>query len=127
MYSSKKILLVVEDNPIDREWVRLVLCRAGHEVTLAGHGEQALDHLAAGLLPDLIILDMMLPVLDGWHLLEMVKQDSRLESVPILVTTAATTITEQWAASHGCAGILRKPFDDESLARETARCLELCN
>src|SRR5262245_25677230 len=75
MSVPRKLLLVVEDNPIDREWLRLVLDRAGHDVIVAGHGDQALDQLAAGLKPDLIVLDMMLPVLDGWHFLELIKNN----------------------------------------------------
>jgi CheY-like chemotaxis protein len=121
---SRKLLLVIEDNSIDREWFNLVLRRAGHEVAVAGHGEQAVDYLLAGMVPDLILLDMLLPVLDGWHLLELLKREERFKGVPILVTSAASTITSEWAAAHGCAGILRKPIDDEeSLLSEIRRCL----
>ena len=121
--ASRKLLLVIEDNSIDREWFNLVLRRAGYEVAVAGHGEQALDYLLAGMAPDLILLDMLLPVLDGWHLLELLKKEERLQGITILVTSAASTITREWAAAHGCAGILRKPIDEESLLSETRRCL----
>jgi CheY-like chemotaxis protein len=120
----RKLILVVENNSIDREWFNLVLRRAGHDVAVAGHGEQAADYLLAGPVPDLILLDMFLPVLDGWHLLELVKKEERLQGVPILVASACTSITSEWAAAHGCAGVLRKPIDEESLLSEIRRCLK---
>jgi CheY-like chemotaxis protein len=90
---------------------------------VAGHGELAADYLLAGPVPDLILLDMFLPVLDGWHLLELVKMEERLQGVPILVASACTSITSEWAAAHGCVGVLRKPIDEESLLSEIHRCL----
>jgi CheY-like chemotaxis protein len=66
---------------------------------------------------------MLLPVLDGWHLLKLVKEEERLQRVPVLVASAASTVTLDWAVAHGCAGVLRKPIDEESLLSEIRRCL----
>jgi CheY-like chemotaxis protein len=124
MGNARKLILVVEDDPIDRDWLNLVLRRAGHEVLLAGHGEQALDYLQAGMIPDLILLDMMLPVLDGWRFLEWIRNDEKLRTVPILIITAASSITAEWATAHGCVGILQKPIEAESLIREASRWMQ---
>jgi CheY-like chemotaxis protein len=121
---SRNLILVVEDNSIDREWFNLVLRRAGHDVAVAGHGEHAVDYLLAGPVPDLILLDMLLPVLDGWHLLELIRGEQRLQGVPVLIASAATSITSEWAAAHGCVGILRKPIDEDSLLSAVLGCLK---
>jgi CheY-like chemotaxis protein len=63
-------LLIVEDNDVTREGLATLLRREGFTVELAAHGRQALDYLNTGARPDVILLDMLLPVLDGWHFLE---------------------------------------------------------
>jgi CheY-like chemotaxis protein len=111
-------ILVVEDNDLSREELALTLRKAGYQVDSARHGQEALDYLAAGQNPDLILLDMLLPVLDGWHFLQKVSPSS----VPIILTTG-TILTREWATTHGCAGFLRKPIAAESLLAEVHRCL----
>jgi len=116
-------LLVVEDSDVTRECLTAVLRQAGYAVRQAGDGREALNRLWEDPPPDLIVLDMLLPVLDGWHFLEQLKADARLAAVPIVVTTA-TVLSQEWAATHGCAGFLRKPFEPEDLLAEVRRCLD---
>jgi CheY-like chemotaxis protein len=113
-------VLVAEDNEAAREAHALALRRAGYEVATAADGEQALALLRAGPAPDLLILDMLLPALDGWHLLGRLQREG--PTVRVLVATG-TMLTREWAADHGCAGFLRKPFDEEDLVAEARRCL----
>lgn len=63
--ASKPVVLVVEDDPGIRDLISLVLAEAGYEVRLAEHGEDGLDHLRREPLPDLIMTDLLMPVLDG--------------------------------------------------------------
>jgi CheY-like chemotaxis protein len=120
--SEKQTLLVVDDDPIAREGLGVILRREGYEVILTANGEEALAMLRRQR-PDLILLDMLMPILDGWHFLERLKTESPPPAVPILVVTA-TILTREWAADHGCAGCIRKPIDPAKLLDEIRRCLQ---
>jgi CheY-like chemotaxis protein len=114
----RSTILVVEDNDLAREELTLTLRREGYEVVPARDGQEALDYLKAGPSPDLILLDMLMPVLDGWQFLKKTPQPS----TPTIITTS-TILTREWATTHGCAGFLHKPFDNDDLLLEVHRCL----
>src|SRR5579862_6844354 len=104
-------LLIIDDNAIVREGVAFLLREAGYSVVTAKDGQAAIAQLQDGL-PDLILLDMLMPgEMDGWRFLEDVKRQARTKPVPILVTTGTDSLTPEWAAAQGCAGILHKPVD----------------
>jgi CheY-like chemotaxis protein len=111
----------VEDNDLSREWLAILLRRTGYHVVPAANGEEGLRLLKAGPPPDLILLDMLMPVLDGWHFLGRLQQDA--SRPPVIVTTAAPALSREWAEAHDCAGFLRKPVDTEELLGEVRRCL----
>src|SRR5262245_24029008 len=115
-------VLVVEDNEVAREGLAVVLGRAGYEVALAANGQEALDLLRAGPAVGLILLDMLMPVLDGWHFLERLKRQGPRPLPPIVIVTG-TNLTPEWARDHGCQGFLKKPIDSEPLLDEVRRCL----
>jgi CheY-like chemotaxis protein len=119
--NKAKTLLVVEDNAVTREGLLAILRRSGYAVDLAGDGREALDYLDEHPPPDLILLDMLLPILDGWQFLEKLKKLH--PQVPVVVTTGTDAIGAEWAAAHGCAGFLRKPIELEPLLTEIRRCL----
>jgi CheY-like chemotaxis protein len=119
---KRTLLLVVEDNAAARKGLAAFLRAEGFAVVTAADGEEALDRLRAGPAPDLILLDMLMPVLDGWHFLQRLKSDGPDASVPVIVTTG-TILTREWAAAHGCAGFLHKPIDPDVLLVEIGRCL----
>ena len=120
--TSPPCVLVVEDNDTAREELAVVLQRQGYGVLLAANGVEALDLLRAGPRPDLILLDMLMPVLDGWHLLEQLQEGGPQQPVPVIITTG-TILTREWAESHGCQGFLRKPIETGPLLEEVRRCL----
>ena len=91
-------VLVVEDNDSVREVLAVLLRREGYGVVLAANGDEALHRLRAGPRPDLILLDMLMPILDGWHLLERLKQQGPQPPPPILVVTS-TILSREWASS----------------------------
>ncbi|HYT92584.1 MAG TPA: response regulator [Gemmataceae bacterium] len=121
--SNERTLLVVEDNEVARERLAAILRRAGYEVALATNGQEALNYLDGHPPPALILLDMLMPVLDGWHFLEQLQGDIPEPTVPIVVTTG-TILNREWAKSHGCAGFVKKPIDTDALLEEIRHCPE---
>jgi CheY-like chemotaxis protein len=118
-----RLILVVEDNEVTREGLVAVLQREGFAVAPVANAQEALDYLRDRPAPDLIVLDMLMPVLDGWGFLKALGQLSPRPAVPILVLTS-TILTREWADDHGCAGFVRKPIATEELLAEVRRCLE---
>jgi CheY-like chemotaxis protein len=117
-----KTILVVEDNAVMLAGLAVVLRRHGYEVLTAENGQQAIDLMRRGDKPDLILLDMLMPVLDGWHFLEQLRQVLLDTTTPVVVATG-TNLTQEWAETHGCSGFIRKPFDEAVLLGEVRRCL----
>ena len=117
-----KALMVVEDDDGQRGALGILLAGAGYRVFSAANGREALDLLRNGPVPDLILLDMLMPVLDGWHLLRQLKAMPFLGTVPIIIITG-TILAPEWGLAHSCAGILHKPIEPEPLLREIQRCL----
>src|SRR5688572_25160603 len=117
-----KTILLVEDLDDTRTTLTAILEWSGYRVVAVEHGQAALDVLDAGPAPDLILLDMLMPVLDGWHFLERVQRSPA--PVPPIIVITATILTREWAESKGCAGFVRKPADPEELLAEVRRCLE---
>ncbi|HEY3118840.1 MAG TPA: response regulator [Chloroflexota bacterium] len=111
-------VLVVEDDPAGRDAIQLCLESDGHEVILAEHGEAALT-LAAESPPDLILLDMRLPVMDGWAFAQAYRQQPGPRA-PIVVVTASADAGRA-AAEVKAAAFLGKPFDLQDLLETVAR------
>src|SRR5205814_5679219 len=116
-------VLLVEDDPTARASLTALLEKAGYRVRTAADGQAALDYLGSQPPPDLILLDMLLPVLDGWHFLDRLGKLKLEAKPPIILTTGSEIIGRDWTAAHGCAALLRKPIDTEELLREIERCL----
>lgn len=100
-------VLVVEDEPSIRDAVAEVLAMEGYAVRTAANGAEALEAIQ-GELPRLIVLDMRMPVMDGWAFAQELSE--RGLGIPILVLTAAHN-ARNWAQEVGAAGYLPKPFD----------------
>jgi CheY-like chemotaxis protein len=114
-------ILVVEDEDAIRTLLATLLRQHGYVVLTAQHGQEALDLLASAPPPDLILLDMLMPVMDGWNFLDRL-QAGRHRSVSVVVITGGV-LGREWTDAHGCAGFLQKPFDAEDLLAEVRRCL----
>jgi two-component system, OmpR family, response regulator len=120
----RKKVLVVEDDCVTREWLGATLARAGYGVAAAADGPEALAMLGAGPAPDLILLDVFMPVAAGWQFLGRLRRQAPPQPTPVIVTTAARILTREWALGHGCSGFLRKPFEADELLGEVRRCLD---
>ena len=112
--NSLKVLLV-EDNALNRDMLSRRLGRAGFTVITAQDGAAALDKMRANA-PDAVLLDMNLPVKDGWTVASEAKQDSALAAIPIIALTAhAMEADRQKALSAGCDDYATKPIDFPAL------------
>ncbi|MFO0964458.1 MAG: response regulator [Gemmataceae bacterium] len=115
--------LIVEDDKFARRSLTDILRNRGFEVEAVEDGQQALQLLRNQSPPDVILLDMLLPKVDGWRFLQ---EFDRLNVRPkpwIIITTGSPGLGREWAADHGCAGFLTKPIDEEELFDEIQRCL----
>ena len=103
-------VLVVDDNAALREVMSAALESEGYRVSLAGDGREALEALHRGPLPDLILLDMMMPGMDGWEFLRKRRHEPALAAIPVLVVSA---LDEDQARDMalGVAGHLQKPVE----------------
>jgi DNA-binding response OmpR family regulator len=108
-----KRILVVDDEPTIRELVAEALRDAGYEVDTAANGADALGVLH-GRVPDAIVLDLMMPKLDGSGLVGQLRRNARYSTVPVLLVTAAYEAQEV-AVRLGAHGCLSKPFELDAL------------
>jgi len=118
----QQTLLVVENNEVARAGLAAVLESEGYRVVQAANGEEALARLRADPRPDLILLDMLMPVMDGWHFLDWLRREGPQPAIAVVITTAIA-LTREWAEDHGCQGFVQKPFAVETLLAEVRRCL----
>lgn len=116
-----KKILVVEDDDVERELVRMTLEREGHRVTVADNGARGFE-LALEERPDLIVTDVWMPTADGVYLIRRVRSTPELASTPILVTTGFGTGSASVSMGQGADAFEPKPLDPDSL-RETVRRL----
>jgi two-component system, chemotaxis family, chemotaxis protein CheY len=114
-----KRVLVVDDEPSIRDLVAEALSEAGFEVEVASNGVEALT-LMQHWLPDAIVLDLMMPRLDGTGLTELMRLSPRLASVPVLLVTAAYG-AEAAARQVGATAWLSKPFELDHLVAMVAQ------
>jgi two-component system, cell cycle response regulator DivK len=109
---AKKILLV-EDNPVNMRLIRLTLKNDNYEFVEAVNGEEALS-MAELHLPDLIVLDIQIPKIDGYEVARRLKQNEKCKSIPIIALTAhAMKGDEEKIISSGCDMYVSKPFDTQ--------------
>ena len=112
-------VLIVEDDPSVRDVLQVVLDSEGYEVVLAADGFEALERLDEGL-PDLVLLDLMLPRLDGASVVAELERRGLWPGIPIVVLSAATQ-ADRWAARIRADGYIAKPFDIDVLLDEVHR------
>lgn len=121
--SSPKIL-VVEDNQDNREMVVKVLKFNGYQVVEAVDGEEAIEK-ARTEYPDLILLDIFLPKMDGYEATRRLKGDTSLRNIPIIALTAhAMKGSMEEALAAGCDGYISKPIDVRELPKQIQHFLK---
>jgi CheY-like chemotaxis protein len=109
---SERPLLIVEDDEAVREAMREALEEEGYSIICAADGEQALEILARGPRPRIILLDLMMPVMNGWELLKVLRDSAALARIPVVILSAAGNA----AAPPGVPAV-KKPISVQSLVR----------
>jgi CheY-like chemotaxis protein len=107
---SEKVVLVVEDDAVVRGAMRMVLEWEGYQVACASDGQEALDYLRTSAPPSLILLDVMMPGVDGWRFQKERQADPTLAGVPVVIISALDADQCPEAAAH-----IRKPFQPQEL------------
>ena len=120
MQSEPRTILVVEDEYCISEIVTEILAGSGYSVMVAINGKEGLDVLQHHR-PDLILVDLMMPIMDGMQMIAHLRQDPALCSIPVVVTSAAHVQPPEGLATW--QGVLYKPFDIDPLLEIVARLL----
>lgn len=116
-------VLIVEDHTDTRHIYRAILVHGGFEVLEAANGEEAV-RLARQQLPDVILMDINLPILNGWEATRLIKEDERTRAIPVVVISAgASEESYRRAQSLGCEGYHTKPFSPLHVLAEVQRVL----
>jgi CheY-like chemotaxis protein len=110
-----KHVLVVEDESYLCDLIADVLEAEGHHPRLAGNGREALETLR-DFTPDLILLDLMMPVMDGWEVMNSLRSDPKLADIPVVIITAIYDL-KRTQTETGASAVLTKPFDIDQLAQ----------
>ena len=112
---SKRRILVVEDNMDTYELVHFILEKNGFETFLASNGRDGVN-AALKQRPDLIIMDMSMPEMDGWTATSIIKKDEQIRAIPLIALTAhALPGDRQRAMDAGCDEYITKPMDLDEL------------
>src|SRR5688500_17954975 len=123
--SEGPLVLIVDDDERLREYVRVNLEQEGYEVREAGSAEEGLTALGERS-PDLIVLDVMMPQVDGWETLRRIQEHTGVGAIPVIMFSGK--VDEQSAAeatSRGAQGFIGKPFDPRSLIESTKHQLPI--
>ncbi len=117
-------ILLVEDNEMNRDMLSRRLVRKGYDIVIAIDGQQALD-MAAAESPDLILMDMSLPVIDGWETTRRVKANPDTKTIPIIALTAHAMVEDKdKAIEAGCDDFDTKPIDIQRLVGKIQALLD---
>lgn len=104
-------ILLVEDNEMNRDMLSRRLIRSGYEVVMAVQGEEGVA-LARSATPDIVLMDMSLPVLDGWEATRLLKSDPATREIPVIALTAhAMSGDREKAREAGCDDFDTKPVE----------------
>lgn len=117
-------ILLVEDNEMNRDMLSRRLTRRGYEVVIATDGQEGVN-LAASSAPDVILMDMSLPVIDGWEATKRIKTDPATSALPVIALTAhAMSGDREQALAAGCDDYDTKPIELDRLLGKIAAQLE---
>jgi len=125
MHESRQRILVIDDNITNVELLEAYLCAAGYEVFTADNGQSGLD-LAFSEIPDLVLLDIMMPGLDGYQVCTQLKNDEKTRFIPIIMITALTDIEDKIKGLNvGADDFLSKPFNKHELMARVSSLLRI--
>jgi CheY-like chemotaxis protein len=115
-------ILIADDHEDSRELLRLLLAGAGYDVREARDGNECLT-VAQNEPPDLIVMDLSMPVMDGWGVLRELKADQRTKVIPCMAVTAHAGLNRNKALDTGFVAYVSKPFSADNLLQTIAAVL----
>jgi excisionase family DNA binding protein len=119
---SGPVVLVVDDDERLREYVRVNLEMEGYAVREAGSAEEGLRVLEEAT-PDLVLLDVMMPDVDGWEMLQRVQERHGVGAIPVVMFSGKVDTGADEATSRGAQGFIGKPFNPQELIEQTKQLL----
>jgi DNA-binding response OmpR family regulator len=122
--NAVKHILCVDDEPEMTDLIRLILSRRGFEVKGASGGVEGLE-LIKQELPDLVLLDLMMPDMDGWEVYQQMKADEKTRDIPVIVVTAKAQNIDRVLAMHIAKvdDYITKPFSPQELLQSVEKVL----
>ena len=108
---QRKSILIVEDDPDIRSTLEQILLFEGYLIHLAGNGQEALDALARIPEPGAILLDLMMPIMNGWEFLEVARAREEIARIPVVILSASRGAVDRYSVF----GSLTKPVDLDAL------------
>ncbi|HEY9768404.1 MAG TPA: response regulator [Coleofasciculaceae cyanobacterium] len=121
--SKQECILIVDDSTDNLYLMQFILETQGYKVGLANSGEQALEQVKKDH-PDLILLDVMMPQMNGYEVIKRLRKDKSLSSIPVFLVTADKYISNNKAIAVGANGLIYKPIDIEQLLLTVAQTLK---
>jgi len=119
----KKTVLVIEDNEQNLYLVTFILTKSGYEVLQARDGREGID-LAGQVIPTLILLDIQLPVMDGYEVAKTLRSNPKLADVPIVAVTSYAMVGDrERTLEAGCSGYIEKPINPETFMADIEKFL----
>jgi two-component system response regulator VicR len=124
--TGKKTVVCIEDEPEMIDLVKLILGRKGFELIGAVGGREGLETVRK-LKPDLVLLDLMMPDMDGWEVYQQMKADEELKTIPVIVVTAKAQSIDKVLGLHIAKvdDYVTKPFGPQELLQSVNKVLEL--
>ena len=116
-------VLVVDDDPSIRKMMVAALKRYGYKFAEAANGQEALDLMRENR-PDVVLLDLMMPILSGWDVLREREGDPKLRDIPVIIVSATRAPEIASAVDKGICAFLPKPFDIGALSALVRSCLQ---
>lgn len=122
---TKKLILCIEDEPEMIDLIRLIIGRHGFEVRGAAGGKEGLESIRKEP-PDLILLDLMMPDMDGWEVYQQMKADEAIKNIPVIVVTAKAQSIDKVLGLHIAKvdDYISKPFSPQELLTSINNVLE---
>jgi CheY-like chemotaxis protein len=122
--NEKKKVLVVDDNEMELLVAKAIL-KDEYEIFIAKSGKETLEYFFNGLIPDLILLDILMPNMDGWETFNRIRAISLLQDIPIaFLTSLVGTADEKRALEMGAADYIMKPYEKKDLLNRIKNILK---
>jgi twitching motility two-component system response regulator PilH len=110
-------VLIVDDSPTETQKMKSILTKNGHDVIEASGGQEGVD-MAKAELPDVVLMDIVMPGVNGFQATRQIKQNDSTSHIPVIIVTTKNQDTDRiWSQRQGAVGYLVKPIDEKQLLK----------